>query len=395
VDIRTKLVFALVVTALGSMLALGAFSHEATRDLLQGLALRELEAVAEGKKQDLQRVIAGWQDRVQLVASRTSLRESVRELRLDGRGDAAVLDRIQTIADDAVASTRTLLGISVYTSAGFFVTSSGVDLGDRARVRPILFMDTEQPVVFDYVTLHPEEGLLVSFVAPMRMEGRLVGALKVRISARELIDVTEDYTGLGATGETLMAQLTEEGGALVLNPVRHGPDAIGGLVVPEDRIHDPTLHAARGVEAIHREDATDYRGEAVWAATRYLETFGWGIVVKIDAAEELAPVARLRETMVRLGLSLSAFAILTGTLLGFYISRPIRELAEVVRRFGEGDTSARAEVSGDDEVALLARSFNEMADGLPEGPGPTEAGTRRPPWEPKLAGGPGSSRSSP
>ena len=56
-DIRTKLVFALVAVSLGSMLALGAFSHAASRALLQRMALRELEAVAETKKQDLERVI--------------------------------------------------------------------------------------------------------------------------------------------------------------------------------------------------------------------------------------------------------------------------------------------------------------------------------------------------
>ena len=57
-DIRTKLVFALVAVALGSMLALGAFTYDATRAQLQRLALRQLDALAESKKEDLERVIA-------------------------------------------------------------------------------------------------------------------------------------------------------------------------------------------------------------------------------------------------------------------------------------------------------------------------------------------------
>jgi HAMP domain-containing protein len=366
-DIRTKLVFALVAASLASMLALGAFSHEASRELLQRLALRELEAVAQTKKQDLQRVIGGWRDRVQLVASRTALRKAAGQLRPDGRGDEAVLEQIQVILNDAVAATRALRGISVYTNAGYFVTSSGVDLGDRERVRPIMFMNADEPVVFDDVSLDPDEGLLATFVAPMRLEGKLLGAIKVRLSAQELIDVTVDHTGLGETGETLMAQLTPDDEVVVLNPLRHGERGPSGQL--ETNPKDPILEAVRGTEGIYQEGAIDYRGKEIWAATRYLEEFGWGVLVKFDAEEELAPIYELRETMVRLALSLSAFAILAGALLGFYISRPIRALADVVQRFGEGERELRAPVSGDDEIALLARTFNEMADGL-EGPTP-------------------------
>ena len=377
-DIRTKLVFAFVAASLAGMLALGAFSYDATQELLQRIALRQLEAVAETKKEDLGRVIVGWRDRVQLVTSRTSLRESLAAYKR--ARDPALVERMDRILGDAIRSTRALRGISIYTADGFFVTSSGVDLGERGRVRPAAFMWAEQPVVFEKVTLHPDEGLLVSFVSPMRLAGVLVGAAKVRLSAQELIDVTRDYTGLGETGETLMAQRTEEGDALVLNPLRHGHEEGAGHRVRTGETHDPTLRAVQGTEATYREGAIDYRGEKVWAATRYLDEFGWGLVVKVDADEELAPVRELRETMVRLGLSLSAFAVIAGTLLGFYVSRPIRELAEVARRIGAGEHDLRAPTDGEDEIALLSRTFNTMADELvrSEEPGPAERKERAP-----------------
>jgi nitrogen fixation/metabolism regulation signal transduction histidine kinase len=87
-------------------------------------------------------------------------------------------------------------------------------------------------------------------------------------------------------------------------------------------------------------------------------------VVKVDAHEELAPIRELRETMVRLGLSLSAFAVVAGAFFGFTISRPIRELAQVARRIGKGEHELRAPSGGSDEVGLLARTFNAMADEL-------------------------------
>ncbi len=44
-----------------------------------------------------------------------------------------------------------------------------------------------------------------------------------------------------------------------------------------------------------------------------------------------------------------------------YITRPVRQLAEVVDRFGRGELAARARPRSNDEIGNLARSFNAMA----------------------------------
>ncbi|MBQ5782547.1 MAG: HAMP domain-containing histidine kinase [Oscillospiraceae bacterium] len=43
------------------------------------------------------------------------------------------------------------------------------------------------------------------------------------------------------------------------------------------------------------------------------------------------------------------------------LTTPLRNITEVARRFSQGDFSARAVVEGDDEVAHLANTFNQMA----------------------------------
>src|SRR6185503_6314054 len=57
-----------------------------------------------------------------------------------------------------------------------------------------------------------------------------------------------------------------------------------------------------------------------------------------------------------------------GVLLGLGIARglsaPLGRLATAARRISRGDLSQRVPVSGSDEVADLARAFNEMAAGL-------------------------------
>ncbi|MEJ2343635.1 MAG: hypothetical protein P8Y10_15740 [Gemmatimonadales bacterium] len=76
---RTKLVFALVAVSLGSMLALGAFTYRSARGLLREDSLEQLEGLAETKKEGLEHIISGWQDRAHLIASRTQLLLSLRD----------------------------------------------------------------------------------------------------------------------------------------------------------------------------------------------------------------------------------------------------------------------------------------------------------------------------
>ena len=48
-DIRTKLVLALVLVALSSMALLGAFAYQTTAQMLQQISVRQLNALAESR----------------------------------------------------------------------------------------------------------------------------------------------------------------------------------------------------------------------------------------------------------------------------------------------------------------------------------------------------------
>lgn len=69
--------------------------------------------------------------------------------------------------------------------------------------------------------------------------------------------------------------------------------------------------------------------------------------------------ATLRATLLALAVSLTA-----GGWIAWRSSRPITRIAEVTRRYGEGERELRAQVRGPSEVAALARVFNDTADRL-------------------------------
>nr|WP_035848371.1 HAMP domain-containing sensor histidine kinase [Kitasatospora azatica] len=80
-----------------------------------------------------------------------------------------------------------------------------------------------------------------------------------------------------------------------------------------------------------------------------------------------------RDDLNTLGWSLAVatmLALIAATLLAQAASatvlRPVRQLAEAARRLGEGKLDTRLEVSGADELADLARTFNRTAESLHE-----------------------------
>lgn len=361
-DLRTKLVLALVAVALGSMLALGFATYAPARNLLRDSSLRTLDGVAESKANDLDNLVQAWRDRVSLIASRTQLRMSVASYAVTHDPDER--DLIIRILTDARRSALAVRTITAYDADGHAVAVSG-DTSTVPIPAPLL-VDTVRGITYAGLRPTGTDSIDVVFTAPLDLDDRNAGSLVVVLGAHELLDITSDNTGLGDTGEVVIAERAGPDSAVIVNPMRHEGGIPLSRRVSLDRPDDPVAQAVLGHTRGPPVHAIDYRGEEVWAATRYLPDPGWGLVVKFDAEEQEQPVLDLRRYMVRLALALSAFAILTGTILGLSLTRPIRALADVANRIRSGDLDARAETRGDDEIGVLARTFNLMAAKLIE-----------------------------
>ena len=77
-----------------------------------------------------------------------------------------------------------------------------------------------------------------------------------------------------------------------------------------------------------------------------------------------ASIARIQRAVFVATLVLFGLAALAGAAFATTIVRPVRRLEAATGRVARGDLSSTVEVSGSDEVAGLARSFNEMVRAL-------------------------------
>lgn len=112
----------------------------------------------------------------------------------------------------------------------------------------------------------------------------------------------------------------------------------------------------------------DYRGVEVLSAYRPLNLSGlsWVIMSEIDEAEALLPAHRLRNrTLILMGL-LTLGVIFISFMFARTMTRPIQDLTEKAKRIAQGDLGLTIETSGGDEIAQLARNFDDMREALRE-----------------------------
>ncbi len=360
-DIRTKLVFAMVVMALASMFGLGWALYANTEASLRQRSLDQLDGLAEAKKEGLEQIFHGWIDRVNLVSSRTQLRLSLREY--NQARDPETAERITRILSDAVEAVDVIEGLAIYDAREELVAAAGPAVPSNRSDHLHAPHPVAEGLLYQGVT-HPGNGSpRVGFVAILSDNSRAIGDLHVHMNAQSILELAARGLGLGESGETLIVCQDDQGVPRVLYRTGYGR---GKVWAPTDTLAagDPVRLALAGEEGLHWQGVRNDEGVPVWSAVRHLPEAGWGLVVMVDAAEGRASLTGFRDRSFRLTLSLGAFAIVLGTLLGFRFSRPILELAEVTTRLKDGELSARAKVEGEDEVSILARNFNEMAAAL-------------------------------
>jgi len=120
-----------------------------------------------------------------------------------------------------------------------------------------------------------------------------------------------------------------------------------------------TTTARRGTVTVAGRETT-YLAVPIRYEGRTLGVF----VAVVDLEAEQAEVARATGVAALVALVVLALAIAVAYLLTGRILAPLRELTATARTITETDLRRRIDVRGDDEIAVLATTFNQMLDRL-------------------------------
>jgi two-component system, OmpR family, sensor kinase len=130
--------------------------------------------------------------------------------------------------------------------------------------------------------------------------------------------------------------------------------------IPElDKLANPRSTQVREVE---RDDGrrTRYLATPVTVDGRTLGSF----TVAIDLSGELEEVSDALRTAAGVSIGVLLLGLALAWVVAGRVLAPLRDLRDTARSISETDLTRRIDVRGDDELADLARTFNEMLDRL-------------------------------
>ncbi|MHB8894091.1 MAG: sensor histidine kinase [Candidatus Geothermincolia bacterium] len=358
-----RFLISFLVVALVPLVSASAVFIVLGRNTVRDQALRQLESIVQIQKQRVEYRMAQGLERLDQAKSRTLLRQ--------GLGDFAVSpgpvsrDEITRSLDDIAAGLPSFKELSVLDTNGTVIASTDPSIVGKDESSAAYFQKGKAGDDVSAFFRGPEGELHEYLAGPVTIDGKTRGVLAIDASADDLTHLMKDYSGLGSTGETVLAEKTPGGGARFLGPTRFGEQSPLSTVVPHETQNVPINIALDGKSEI-LTNSVDYRGKPVLAATRFLENPPLGLVVKIDRSEAFSPVNRL---IAVLGVVLGAAVLLVvvaSILLSRTITRPILALTGVAEAVSAGDLSRRADINRSDEIGTLAAAYNTMTDELVE-----------------------------
>ncbi|MEK7748298.1 MAG: ATP-binding protein [Nitrospirota bacterium] len=362
-SLKYKFFICFLVVSFVPLLLVGLLTFQRAEREITSRVISQLMAVADVQEKRVNETLNRYLDQAKLITSQTELRMALSEYVKTANPDQ--YESIVKMITDVQGSVPGVEQIAIINMAGHVIVSTHPTVVSEHRQDEGYFV-LGQKTHYLYDLFKDKNNILrARLVGPIILEGRVIGVAEIVVNADPIVAVTEDYTGLGETGEVVLAKRNATGGALFLTPLRFDAGAALRRAVPSDKIDDPILSAVLGEDAILTDKTIeDYRGVSVFAATRFIDSVGWGLAVKIDRSEALAPVTRLIKAYIFIMVLAILLCIIVSFVLAGSISEPIVALTRLAQDLQLGHFARRTQVRSKDEIGFLGKTFNDMAEQL-------------------------------
>ena len=192
----------------------------------------------------------------------------------------------------------------------------------------------------------------IAFSAPVFDEDRvLLGVVVARVPIEILNKITTDRTGLGETGEIYL--INKDG--YMITPSRFVNDTFLKLKVDTENARNYFGEHEHGV-VIYK----NYMGTEVLGAYAHVMDMRWCLRAEIDVEEALAPVTRLKQTLLSIFALVSVLGLILSILIARRAIRPIVKLHHGTEEITKGNLDFKVGTKAEDEIGQLSRDFDSM-----------------------------------
>ncbi len=337
------------------------FIHE--EQAIRNGITEKLNSIATIQHKRIQQFILRRVETVNLISTREQLMLSLANVLKSINSKDKELKKLSNTINNTINAVKSIESITIY-SIQKNVIYSTVDPS-----QPSHHLLSNQNYAFKgnelNIKIHQknDQSLSIEIVEFLFLNNEVIGYISVEFFTDDLLYILSDYTGLGNTGEMVLAAKNDDGNTQFLTPTRHNTNFPVNITVDKDNQNIPIAYAINGKSAI-LEDHNDYRNIPVLAISRHIPETGWGMIVKIDYDEVFFELKNIKHSIIKFILLLLITIIIIAFYLGKKLSEPICTLESIANLIKKGNSEIQAPNSFLYEIDKLGIAFNSMVSSL-------------------------------
>lgn len=352
--IKQKLIALFLFIGLLPTLVVSLVAYITISNELQDKTSDQLTSIAVKQQQKINSLLQGKQEEVSKLANRFDFQVALGDYLAQKKpADRKV---IQDIFQAKQIEVPTIQAIYLTNPDGTVVVST-ITGAEGQKIKSSDYTFTEDSNTAVTVQEDQRDGIDKLYITTnVSVNKKEAATMNVVFRLDDIVAAVQDYTGLGTTGETVVAEEDNNHNAVSLFPLRFDTDA-----ALQTKLNSLQLFAS--ADNSYRTEK-DYRGKEVVIASRSIGFANWMIATKMDKQEVMAPITQLRNSLISIVIASSVAIVLIALYFARFFTEPILRIARASQRIGQGDFSEHIDLQRNDEIGALGESINAMGVSL-------------------------------
>jgi len=377
VKISTKLIAFMILLSVIPLVITGFLVFYQSKNALERQIFTDLQALAASKQGQIFAYLDAVESRTQDFSSDGFIRDSLREI-IASRSPDTVNALNRHLTYNKKSLDENIIGIFIIDKDGMIVSSTDdAEIGDNEADDEYFKQGLRRMYIAEvdlegkHFQTANERRLLAATHLTDKTSGETLGVLVIFFRMEKLQKIlsgdfqTVDAFGSGTSDEdeNIEVYVVDGQKRIFVHPSiigsENNPSVFEKIIVDTAPVNNCLIKNEK-----YAGIYSNYQNERVIGASMCVKDRGWIILVEKDQNKALQPIFELEQNLSLIIL----FAILLVVFIGLYFSgrltKPIESLTQIAQKISQGDLNKRAAIASNDEVGVLARSFNQMADNL-------------------------------
>lgn len=354
-----RLISAFSALSVVTVSSAGAIAFIRARATIEKLVFDRLEVTATLKEEALNLWVENQREAVAALAQLGEIRDRASAVLNPNASETELVSgyiEIHQYLTSAITTRPEFLELFVLADVGGqIVASTDRSREGEYRVKDKYFTQGRQGTFVQNVYPSSSTGEpTLTISTPLRdRSGKRIGVLAAHLNLERMDRIILERTGLGNSGQ---AYLIDRFNLFV------SAQRFGTAEFPRG-VHSEAINNAL-LETDGNGLYLNYAGVPVIGVYRWLDDRELALLVEMQQREAFAPARRLAATILATGLLLAGLLTVAVYLLARSVARPILAIADTAVLVSKGDLTHLAPVMTEDEVGILAETFNQMTEQL-------------------------------